>query len=228
MQVPPQLPEPPHFSLLYQSESCVVINKPAGISFHSDNDQAGLVVQLSEQLQQKLWPVHRLDKVTSGILLFATNEKSAAFFSQQFSQRQVQKRYLAVSSLKPKKKQGWVKGDMNKSRNGSWKLLRSQENPAITRFVSHFDDQQQKRLFLLSPTTGKTHQLRVAMKSLSAAIDGDQRYSGQPSDRTYLHAYALRFQEENGEQITLLCPPGKSDWPAIPPGWQDPKQLFQD
>ncbi|WP_419810488.1 TIGR01621 family pseudouridine synthase [Bacterioplanoides sp.] len=227
MQDISQQPEGPRFKLLYQSDSCVVINKPAGISFHSDNNEAGLVVQLSEQLQQRLWPVHRLDKVTSGILLLATSEHSAAFFSEQFSSRRIQKRYLAISHMKPKKKQGWIKGDMSKSRNGSWKLMRTQENPAITHFISHFDATRQQRQFLLAPKTGKTHQLRVAMKSLSAPIDGDQRYGGQAADRAYLHSYALRFCEINGDTISLIAPP-ESSWGALPAPWQQADYLFSD
>jgi hypothetical protein len=61
-------------------------------------------------------------------------------------------------------------------------------------------------LFLLRPRSGKTHQLRVAMKSQSAPILGDALYGGSPADRAYLHAYALRFTLDD-EAFCFVCPP---------------------
>lgn len=209
------------FSIVCNNDSWLAINKPAGINMHSEDGQAGLAVQLAEQLNCPLWPVHRLDKVTSGLLLFAKNKKTTAELSALFAQRLVDKYYLAISSHKPAKKQGWVKGDMSKSRNGSWKLQRTRHNPAITRFVSHYDEQTQKRLFLLNPRTGKTHQLRVAMKSLSAPIDGDQRYAGVAAGRTFLHAYALCFADQQ-----IICPPVAEGWEGIPEIWEAPWEQF--
>lgn len=189
---------------------------------HSENE-AGLVVQASNVFKRPLWPVHRLDRVTSGILLLATSKEGAARLGELFAKQDMNKWYLAQSRLKPKKKQGWVKGDMAKGRNGSWLLKRSMDNPAITYFISHFDETNQQRIFLLQPKTGKTHQLRVAMKSLGAAIDGDSRYAGAVADRTYLHAYALSwFDSALNETVQLLCPPQQGHWAHIPTTWQTP------
>jgi len=112
------------FRVIARGDGWLAAEKPAGISFHSEDGSAGFVAQLEAQLQHPLWPVHRLDKVTSGILLFATRADTAAFLSEEFAQRRAEKFYLAVGSGKPSKKQGWIKGDMAKSRNGSYKLLR--------------------------------------------------------------------------------------------------------
>lgn len=210
--------------ILQQTADWLAINKPAGVGMHSE-DSAGIVVQASRQLNQPLWPVHRLDKVTSGILLLAKNKESAARLSALFADHGIQKYYLARTTQKPKKKQGWIKGDMAKSRNGSWKLLHSRNNPAITRFISHFDHHRQHRLFLLMPHTGRTHQLRVAMKSLSSPIDGDQRYGGSAAERTYLHAYGLHF-DDNGQQVRLQCQPDNGNWGEICPDWCAPEQCF--
>jgi tRNA pseudouridine32 synthase/23S rRNA pseudouridine746 synthase len=86
---------------------------------------------------------------------------------------------------------------MKKARGGAWKLSRTMNNPAVTQFFSYSLDSG-LRLFLLKPLTGKTHQLRVALKSLGSPVLGDPVYcrsaSGVKSpDRGYLHAYALRF-----------------------------------
>jgi len=94
---------------------------------------------------------------------------------------------------------------MERARNGSWRLARSLEDPASTTFVSR-SAKPGLRLFALRPATGKTHQLRVAMKSIGAPIFGDERYGGSAADRGYLHACALRF-DYAGETLQFVEPP---------------------
>ncbi|MDX1348434.1 MAG: TIGR01621 family pseudouridine synthase [Thiomicrorhabdus chilensis] len=183
--------------VVFQNNDFVVIDKPADIGVHSE-ESAGLVVQLKQQLNvPNLYPVHRLDKMTSGLMVFALNKPTAQAFQKAFENHEVEKFYLAISDQKPKKKQGWVKGDMLTARRGSWKLAKTMQNPARTQFISTLL-QPSERLFLLKPLTGKTHQIRVAMKSLSAPICGDIRYAfadlAKLEDRGYLHAYAMRFE----------------------------------
>lgn len=182
------------FTIVFQHPDFIVINKPAGISVHKDNEEKGLTTMLAEQLNvEQVWLVHRLDKVTSGLLILALNKEAAGRLSQLFANHQIQKTYWALATQKPKKKQGKIVGDMAKSRNGAWKLLRTKENPAITQFSSH-SLKPKLRHYILQPKTGKTHQLRVAMKSLGSPILGDTLYSGEKSDRVYLHAYQLDFE----------------------------------
>lgn len=217
---------PPSINLIHRGPDWLLLDKPMDIGMHCDQGAVGFIVLASQQFSIPLWPVHRLDKATSGLLLVATNAVAAARLSALFAERRIEKYYLAQSHHKPSKKQGWIKGDMAKTRNGSWKLLRSVEKPAITRFISHscIGPDPAIRQFLLAPKTGKTHQLRVAMKSLGAPIDGDTRYGGQPCDRLYLHAYALRFtdQEQNYE---FVHPPAAGNlWQPLPHDWQEPWQ----
>lgn len=182
------------FTLIDEQEHFIVINKACDINFHDEGERSqGVFNQVKNSLtQSELYPVHRLDKMTSGLLILAKSLTAAQHFQQLFEQHQVEKYYLALSANKPKKKQGVIKGDMVKSRRGMWKLQHSTNNPAVTQFFS-FALGQKQRLFLLKPQTGKTHQLRVAMASLGAAITGDPLYSKMPADRGYLHAYALKF-----------------------------------
>ena len=204
------------FRLLFRHADFVVVDKAAGVSFHSE-DGPGLVVAVEAALGQKLYAVHRLDKVTSGLLLLATSPQAAARFTAMFSARLVNKFYLALSLSKPKQKQGWVKGDMQPARRGAYKLTNTLHNPALTYFLSAgFDGSATElpegaRLFLLKPYSGKTHQLRVALKSQGAAIAGDALYQGAPADRVYLHAYALAFDWQ-GEQHQFVCPPTQGGW----------------
>jgi len=199
--------------ILFQNSDFIVVNKPAGLNFHSE-ELPGLVVLVQQQLNFKeIYPVHRLDKMTSGLLILALNKVTAQAFQKMFEQHQVEKFYIAISDQKPKKKQGWIKGDMLPARRGSWKLTNTHENPAITQFISVLI-KPGERLFLLKPKTGKTHQLRVAMKSLSAPISGDERYSdsnkAKLEQRGYLHAYAIRFKLKD-ESFEFLCKPDSGE-----------------
>ena len=204
------------FKIITQTDDFVVVAKSAGINFHDEeNPGEGLFSQVKKQLKQRysdaeLYPIHRLDKMTSGLVLFAKNLKSAQIFSKMFEGHQVEKYYLAISDKKPTKKQGWIKGDMKKSRRGMFKLLRSMNNPAVTQFFS-FSLGNKQRLYLLKPHSGKTHQLRVALSSIGAPILGDPLYnSNSVADRGYLHAYALRFNFLGKiYQYTLPCDEGE-------------------
>ena len=199
--------------IVYQTDDFIIIYKPCGLSVHKDQSEIGLTTLLAEQLDMpQVWLVHRLDKVTSGLLILALNAESAAEFFRLFSEHHIQKTYLALSNQKPKKKQGLIVGNMQKARNGAWKLCQSKENPAITRFES-VSCEPNLRLFILKPQTGKTHQLRVAMKSLGSPILGDALYGKNTEniDRTYLHAARLQF-EFKGKAFDVFTPPKGGEW----------------
>jgi tRNA pseudouridine32 synthase/23S rRNA pseudouridine746 synthase len=183
----------------------VIVNKPVGVAVHAHSEPTVLNVLREQLAVSYLHPVHRLDIGTSGLLVFAKTPAANTGLCSAFKLRQVQKLYLALSDGKAKKKQGWVKGDMQKSRGGSYKLVQSQQNPAIT-YTQSFGEQGLPRLWLLRPITGKTHQLRVALKALGAPILGDDRYGGSLADRLYLHAFALRFNYA-GESFSVLAEP---------------------
>ncbi|MEG9489904.1 TIGR01621 family pseudouridine synthase [Mannheimia indoligenes] len=192
--------------ICYQHPDFIIINKPDGLSVHKDEAEIGLTEMVARQLNiEQVWLVHRLDKITSGLLILALNKEAAAKFYHLFEQHKIQKTYWALSDKKPKKKQGKIVGDMEKSRNGAWKLCHSKENPAVTQFNSN-SLELSLRHFILQPKTGKTHQLRVAMKSLGSPILGDKLYSGTEADRVYLHAYQLEFEYEN-EHICVQAEP---------------------
>lgn len=198
--------------LIYDHPSFVIAHKSAGVNFHSEGE-AGFVVQVSEQLGIPLFPVHRLDKMTSGLVILAKDSQTAAQFGKMFENREVEKYYLAISMRKPKKKMGWIKGDMVSARRGDYKLLTTMENPAITQFVS-CALRTHERFFLIKPHTGKTHQIRVALKSLGSPIAGDERYAqadeARKEERGYLHAYALRFRL-NDESFEFVSPPDEGE-----------------
>lgn len=214
------------------------IDKPAGISVHRDEAEQGLVTMLEQQLGVgKLYLVHRLDRLTSGVMLLARSAEACAELAALFAARRVDKFYVALSDRAPAKKQGLIRGDMERTRNGSWRLTRTLHKPAVTQFFS-FGVEAGLRLFVLRPATGRTHQLRVAMKSLGAPILGDDRYGGSAADRGYLHAASLQF-DWGGERQRITVMPSEGEifqrdgvrqamvgrmpfetlpWPAIPGG----------
>jgi len=187
----------------------IIVNKPANVGFHDEDNELGYFNQVKSALSlTELYPVHRLDKMTSGLLICAKTKSAAKHFQCLFEQKEIEKFYLAICDKKPLKKQGLIKGDMEKSRRGMWKLLRSQKNPAITQFFS-YTLTGGRRLFLVKPNTGKTHQIRVALNSLGSPIIGDPNYYGtSQADRGYLHAYALSFDFNNNSYRYVM--PAKS------------------
>lgn len=197
-------------SLIYVNNDFLVVDKPAGISFHNQQNQLGIHTLLKAQLGYDIWPVHRLDKLTSGLLIFAKSQQTASELGKMFEQRKINKTYIALSDKKPKKKQGKIIGDMKKSRGGSWKLTHTKENPAVTHFLSR-SLIPGLRLFWITPTSGKTHQIRVALKSIGAPVLGDQRYSGTTADRGYLHAYRLNFIWRN-EILNINSRPNSGEY----------------
>ncbi|MDT0582927.1 pseudouridine synthase [Brumicola blandensis] len=204
-------------SLVFEHTDFLVVNKPTGMPMH--DAQNGIIPSAQVIFGvSKLWLVHRLDDATSGCMILAKSQQAASALSQLFERREIQKYYLAISDKKPKKKQGKIIGDMQKARNGNYKLTQSRVKPAISQFFSfplhplplasendtsangaNSNDSFPKglRLFMVKPLTGKTHQIRVALKSLGSPILGDQRYSSSQADRLYLHSYGLSFRYQS-------------------------------
>lgn len=210
------------FSIFHQCDDFIVINKNAGISVHKDDNDQALLSEVAQQSgDRQLYLIHRLDKMTTGLLLLGRHKAAASELSKLFADRNVAKFYLALSAKKPNKKQGLICGDMEKSRRSAWKLMSTRKNPAKTQFFSTADGSG-KRLFLCKPHTGKTHQIRVALKSLGAPILGDETYGGKSADRGYLHAMGLLFRYKD-ETHHFLLPPEEGDlWPDIPAEWLEP------
>lgn len=189
--------------VIYENNDFLIVSKPAGIEYHGDSGLVALIRQDNAQLIG----VHRLDRDTTGAIIFAKNKEVASKLGLMFQNREISKTYIALAGNKPSKKQGMISGDIVKTRGGSYTLKRSQDNPSITQFMSKslFDG---VRLYWLIPKTGRTHQLRVVLKSIGVPILGDKRYGGDSSDRMYLHAFKLEFEWE-GEKIIVV------DWNLV-------------
>ena len=218
-------------SVLYESDRILAIDKPEGVPHHDGKDELGILSLLRQaqvsgglDYQGRLFGVHRLDRVTSGILLLAKDAKMASTLTRAFRDGTVTKYYVGVSTRRrSKKKQGWVKGNMVKGRRKSWYLTRGKDdspNMAVTRFftssLASFRESAVNvdipplTCILFRPYTGRTHQLRVAAKSVGLPLAGDPIYSdGSETNkelRTCLHASAIHLDLDDGA-ITMWCPP---------------------
>jgi len=222
--------------VLFENAHVVIINKYPNTSFHSEFEP-GVVATLRasralEGIDGDVFGVHRLDKQTSGILILAKSKDAASALSKAFEERKIVKYYVGVSAKKPKKKMGTVEGDMTRSRNKAWMLTRATTKAStVTKFVS-FGAQgangAPRRMFIFKPLTGKTHQLRVAAKSLGAALLGDDIYSSggaastasefEAPRRLYLHAAAIRIPSlyDGFDAIQVICDPSDDgdEWDA--------------
>lgn len=238
-------------SVLYESEQILAILKPEGVSHHDDGEVGSGIMSLVRKQQAngqivyqgRLYGVHRLDRVTSGILLFAKDSETAGVISTKFREGEISKYYCGISARKPKKKkQGWIKGNMVKGRRKSWLLTREgtcTDNYATTRFFSsglstladHLmgEEEQPKTLLLFRPYSGRTHQLRVAAKSVGLPLLGDPTYKDgndcSDARRTYLHACALHFTLDDDDVTIWSSPPFGGLWDSD--GQEGFEQLYR-
>jgi 23S rRNA pseudouridine1911/1915/1917 synthase len=186
--------------VLYEDDDCVVIAKPTGILSHSKgsfNPEGTVASWLSPRVKDipgdRAGIVHRLDRGTSGVMICAKTNNAQKWLQKQFSSRKVKKTYIAViyGHLKadeavidmpiernPKKPQTFRVGINGKPALTGYKVLSKNEKYSLVE---------------LTPTTGRTHQLRVHLSNLGHPIVGDLFYEGKPADRLYLHAKSLEL-----------------------------------
>ncbi|WEJ62991.1 pseudouridine synthase [Thiomicrorhabdus lithotrophica] len=221
-----------NLSVIYQDEYMVAIHKPAGLLVHRspiDKQETQFAVQLTEGIiGQKVFPIHRLDKATSGLLLFALDATTARNLSDQFMNHTIQKTYLAIC-------RGWatesghIEHALKYKRDKiAEKMKREQLEPQsaetayknlATTSVNHTIgryEQQRYSLLELKPRTGRKHQLRRHMNHIVHPIIGDTKYGDRHHNhffsewlgqhRLYLAATQLQFlHPKTSEPILLEC-----------------------
>jgi tRNA pseudouridine32 synthase/23S rRNA pseudouridine746 synthase len=206
--------EPPHpaIVLLHADDYLLVAEKPAGllsVPGRLPENQDCLVSRLQLQYPDAL-TVHRLDQVTSGLMLYARCKQVHAALSRLFEQRQVSKRYEALL-------EGVLEeegGEVNLPLICDWPSRPRQKvdfevgKPSLTRWqVIGRDEQRNRTRVALEPVTGRSHQLRVHMASLGHPIVGDAFYGAAPGQRVCLHASELGFVHPVLEQPMRFVSP---------------------
>jgi len=194
--------------LLYLDERLCAIAKPSGIMVHRtgiSTDRVFVADVLREQLGQRIWTVHRLDRATSGVLLFALDVEMAASMGRLFEAGAIAKRYLAVV-------RGWLDelGEIDKPLSGS----RNKTRDALTRYrrlataelpvAVPPHETARYSLAEIEPKTGRTHQIRRHLNHISHPIIGDVNHGDRRHNRLFrarfgchrllLHAVSLEFE----------------------------------
>lgn len=226
--------------ILYHDDELVAINKPAGMLVHRswlDKHETVFAMQtLRDQLGQHVFPIHRLDRPTSGVLLFALNSEMARLMSQQFEQHQLQKSYLAIVRgyllesgridypLKVQRDKIADKFSQEKEAQSAitdYQSLATVEMPyPVGKFAT-----ARYSLVQLFPQTGRKHQLRRHLKHLFHPIIGDTNYgdlhqnraftANTGGDRLFLHSHQLQFTHPKNLQKISINAPLDSQWQRI-------------
>ncbi|MGV6482530.1 RluA family pseudouridine synthase [Stenotrophomonas indicatrix] len=195
--------------LHYIDDALLVAEKPAGllsVPGRSVENQDCVVARL-QGLYADALTVHRLDQVTSGLLLHARGKDMQVALSMQFEKREVGKRYEAIV-------QGLLEGDAGEvdlplivdwPNRPKQMVDHERGKPALTRWrVLSRDIAAQRTRVELEPVTGRSHQLRLHMASLGHPIVGDVLYGAVAAQRVHLHARELRFTHPvTGEALAL-------------------------
>ena len=199
--------------LLYEDDQILVINKPANLPVLPDGwepDAPYLVKMLLEKFPELL-VVHRLDKVTSGVMVFARTPEAHRTLNMQFEQHSTQKIYhsISVGSLKWNEHTAKHKLRINVGHSHRTVVDNGQGKPAETRFVV-LQRYTGYTLMESTPATGRTHQIRVHAYALGLPLLGDSLYSAPRTnliDRPALHAQSISFEHPlSAEQLTFTAP----------------------
>ncbi len=204
--------------LVFEDEHLLVVDKPAGLNTHAPSPYAGEGIYDWLRHREARWAtlatIHRLDKETSGVMVFAKTPLANHSLTAQFAARMVRKKYLLLTDRPVGKKEFEVKsalvrtGDRYISRP-----LHRDSDAARTRFrectMQNAECRTGGRWHWLEaePLTGRTHQIRVHAAQSGIPILGDTLYGGTPAPRLYLHAAELRLKHPvSGEDRTFSAP----------------------
>ena len=219
--------------IVYEDENIIVIDKPSGLITHQKNidDKQPSVVDWVIENYPKLKDIgepfiasgtpvprygilHRLDKDTSGLLLIAKNNETFFAMKKQFQDHTIQKSYQTLVYGKPKQPSGVIDAPLGRigmkrtTQIAGNKLIDGKESITEYKTLKNFE---KYTLLDVTPKTGRTHQIRVHLKSIGCPVAGDTVYSPKgwqkPNglNRLFLHAYKLRFNTPDGKSLTIEC-----------------------
>jgi len=229
--------------VIFEDEHLLAVNKPAGMNTHAPSPYAGEGLYEWLRNREPRWAslaiIHRLDKETSGVILFAKTVLANRSLTEQFTKRAVKKQYVLLTDRVVKEKEFNIKSAM--VRAGEKYLsrpLHAGGETAETKFrildkAPTVGDTRPSREsqeissstpshagcltgWIAEPTTGRTHQIRVHAADKGLPILGDILYAGTAAARVYLHAGEVRLKHPaTGEQVTLRAEPDFQNDPRL-------------
>lgn len=234
--------------ILFQDDRLVAIHKPSGLLVHRselDRHETRFAVQLlRDQLGRHVYPAHRLDRGTSGVLLFALDRDTARMVGGQFERQEVAKTYLAVVRGHPPES-GHIDHALSRRRDDAeWvgKDASDEAQPAVTDFrrlatceLPHAVDRyptSRYALVELYPQTGRRHQLRRHLKHIAHPIIGDATFGKGRHNRLFQELFGsarmllactrLQLQHPDGSPLDIMAPPDDDFARVLAAlGWQD-------
>jgi RluA family pseudouridine synthase len=197
-------------NILHIDEHIIVVNKPAGLPVLPDGweKDSEYLVKMLEEKYGKIFIVHRLDKITSGVMIFARNAESHRVLNMQFEKHEAQKVYHAIVEGNPKWEEKVTKFPLHANVGHKHRTIVDDKNgkPSETRFKI-LKRYQSSALVEALPMTGRTHQIRVHAMALGHPLLGDVLYGAKETnkiERPALHAYSLTFTHPaSNERITF-------------------------
>lgn len=210
----------PQFGILYKDRDLIAINKPAGllsVSSRKDKEPHALGM-LRDQLSRrnksiKLWPVHRIDRDTSGVLLFATSREMREAVMKGW--KAVGKTYLAIVEGCPQPAGNTI--DQPLRLDPVIYQMHVGPHPDAKRAVTHFTTERsigQRTLLRVELETGRQHQIRAHLAWLGHPVVGDQRY-GTAGVRMGLHALRLSITKPGTNKPLVFEAPAPADFLAL-------------
>jgi len=210
--------------VVHEDEWLLAIDKPSGMPSHPTfARKEGTALQLAEELLRRrerrkvpLWPLHRLDTATSGLLLFAKTQAAARAVNQNFARRRVAKRYVALVAGVPAAEHGEIRLALAEGHSRTEPSRGGKD--ALTRYRVLESLSPRAALVELEPLTGRMHQLRVHLAAIGHAVLGDPKYGGAQAGyapRLMLHASRLELPHPHRGRPFVLASPLPEDFAAV-------------
>lgn len=238
--------------ILYQDDWLVVVDKPAGLFVHRsalDRTADAALQRVRDQLGRHVWPVHRLDRPTSGALCFALDPEAASFLGTAFSEGRVEKTYLAVVRGHPLETSTIDRALVPLNPDGHGLKTGSEPQEAKTEIRVLATTEQpwpvgpyptaRYALVEARPKTGRRHQIRRHLAGANHPIVGDHRHGDHRHNKAFasrlgvasllLHAAQIRLPQPDGSSVTATAPLPDA-WRAVVDafGWSDPLDTMFD
>ena len=210
----------PQLDILYKDRDLIAINKPAGmlsVASPQSEERHALGI-LRDQLSRrnksiKLWPVHRIDRDTSGVLLFATSREMREAVMKDW--KTAEKIYLAIVKGCPKPEEGTINQPLRP--DPVIYQMHVGQHPDAKRAVTHFSTERsvgKRSLLRVELETGRQHQIRAHLAWLGHPVVGDQRY-GTAGERMGLHALRLSITRPGTGKPLVFETPAPADFLAL-------------